>query len=46
MAMKRPFSIMQLQLPGDPVYNRTNIVNLLDALTEAVERQPRLDEAA
>jgi hypothetical protein len=42
LALKRPFSIFQLQLAGDPVYNKTNIVNMLAALQESIlQRSPR-----
>jgi len=41
MALKRPFSIFPLALAGDPVYNKTNIVNMLTALEEAVALRPR-----
>jgi hypothetical protein len=46
LALKRPFSIFQLSLPGDPVYNRTNIVNMLVALREAVALRRQLKAAA
>jgi hypothetical protein len=36
LALKRPFSIFQLAMAGDPVYNRTNVVNMLAALEEIV----------
>lgn len=42
MALKRPFSIFPLALPDDPVYNKTNIVNMLAALEEAVRLRPKI----